>query len=111
MKSTDPITYVYVFDAWEIAITRRHIGTAYARNGNVGNPTEYFRWDLVTEGEFKGSFSSRVEAYEYARGFGFCGNDGKTRGPRGRRSEVRYFRTVQDEMKVSYVRQEKEKVT
>jgi hypothetical protein len=67
MKSTHPITYIYDVDGHTIEITRTHVRTAYARNGNVGNPTEYFEWRAYLNGKPVGTTGQRAEAYEYAR--------------------------------------------
>lgn len=68
MASRHSITYRYDFDGHAIEVTRWHVGTAYARNGNVGNPKEYFRWKASVDGEqIGGYFYSRADAYEHAR--------------------------------------------
>lgn len=105
MSNTNPITYVYVIDGHEVAITRVHVGTAYARNGNVGNPTEYFVWEARVDGVYAvGHCRSRVEAYEYAR----CGIAGLTyvpirEGRPGKERNIRHYLLVADEMKANYV--------
>lgn len=73
-KSTAPIAYQYSIDGAVAVIERVHVGTAYARNGNVGNPTEYFRWNWTVEllprsikSGAHGNGSSRADAYERAR--------------------------------------------
>lgn len=66
-KSTDPIAYQYDIEGTGVTIERVHTGTAYARNGNVGNPTEYFRWNWTVATGEKGNGSSRSDAYERAR--------------------------------------------
>lgn len=77
-KSTHPITYAYNIEGAIVLITRVHVGTAYPRNGNVGNPTEYFRWEWsvssqlmgygkLTFPDLKGRGDSRADAYERAR--------------------------------------------
>jgi hypothetical protein len=108
MNSTQPITYVYEVTGpdgtgHEIAITREHTGTAYARNGNVGNATEYFLWNATLDGEPAAWHEPRrSEAYEVARA--------KLLGIRyanGPRScvNVRAWHRVREEMKASYRRQ------
>lgn len=68
MNAIKPLTYHYAIDGHDIAITRRHIGTAYARNGNVGNPTQYFTWEVSVDGEYlAGHIAQRALAYEEAR--------------------------------------------
>jgi len=107
MKTTAPITYVYRIEhegvAHEVAITRRHTGTAYARNGNVGNPTEYFRWEVAVDGTGLGTAPNRTEAYEVGR----CHIEGVrylNRAPRY--LNVRHYLLVQNEMKSNYVRRQ-----
>ena len=102
MKTTNPITYVYEIDGHRIEITRRHVGTAYAANGNVHNPTEYFLWDTRIDGEPGLSMRpTRADAYEHARaqalGLRYDNDD-----LRRRWVNVRSFRLVQDEMKANY---------
>lgn len=98
-KSEHPITYVYEVDGHLIEITRRHTGTAYARNGNVGNPTEYFKWEAKKDGVYLGMFSKRSDAYEEATGHAYCDRDGRVIG---RNKQVRYFNLVRDEMQANY---------
>lgn len=108
MKTTHPITYHYSFDhdgvTHDIALTRRHTGTAYARNGNVGNPTEYFRWDATVDGvQVNGGlgFRDRSDAYENARAFvlgiRYANDDNRRRWV-----NVRSWVLVRDEMKSNY---------
>jgi hypothetical protein len=95
-----PIAYRYATPSGTIVITRRWTGEAYARNGNVGNPTQYFRWEAVLNGKCIGAFfTNRANAYEAARGFRYCDERGKVRGIGG---EVRYYLTVRDEMRANY---------
>lgn len=102
MKSTNPITYTYIFNGCAIDITRRHVGTAYARNGNVGNPTEYFVWEARVDGErIGGQHERRAEAYEHARasilGIRYVNDDRRKRWV-----NVRSYRVVEDEMRQLY---------
>jgi hypothetical protein len=121
--STHPITYRYVVRVNDglytpvhvIDITRRHVGTAYARNGNVSNPTEYFVWDATVEtlglphrGGVESATrgcSTRSDAYEHARatalGIPYDNNDALKRWV-----NVRPFTRVADEMKANYVGRE-----
>ena len=107
-KSTHSITYHYDFDGHDIAVTRRHYGTAYAKNGNVGNPTEYFLWDVAIDGEhYLRGCRSRSNAYETGRarilGTPYFDSDGRNvRRDRG----IRSFYLVRDEMKANYNRKE-----
>lgn len=124
MKSTNPITYHYEFpDAPDgrprgIAITRRHVGTAYASNGNVGNPTEYFVWDFAIDGgDLDGASSEhaplrgtgyrdRTDAYEHARarllGIPYCFDLERP----ARCRNVRPWVVVKAEMQANYRRRE-----
>lgn len=99
MKTTRPITYRYEVDGKVVGITRIHTGTAYARNGNVGNPTEYFVWDARVDGRFVGQFDTRANAYEAATGHKYCTVDGRTHGTG---KPVRSWTTVRDEMQANY---------
>lgn len=115
MKSTYPITYFYDFEGHEIAIPRRHVGTAYARNGNVGNPTEYFVWDAKVDGKLDelGCFS-RANAYEHARahilGITYRESDPKNYRPGPKYNvNVRPYAVVRDEMKTNSKRARREK--
>lgn len=108
-KSTHPITYVYAIDhegaEHEITVTRRHVGTAYARNGNVHNPTEYFTWSAALDGETVGTgYDSRATAYEYARaqllGIPYYWHPNYP----NRARNVRSYVLVQDEMRANYRR-------
>lgn len=104
MKSTHPITYEYEFDGHVITVTRCHTGTAYARNGNVGNPTEYFKWESRLDGEFVTlAWEGRAVAYEHARakalGIPYRYDE---RG--GRSRNVRPWTVVRDEMNANYRR-------
>lgn len=113
-KSTHPITYHYDFEhngsTHDIAITRRHTGTAYARNGNVGNPTEYFRWEAVVNGVTVAglAFRDRTDAYENARAkvLGIPYRFDLERPARC--CNVRSWVVVRDEMKANYRRREAE---
>lgn len=116
-KSTKPITYYYRVEDNTVGITRRHIGTAYARNGNVGNPTEYFLWDWEVANDDLGTFThsgrghaTRADAYEHARAriLGIPYNDPYVGGrtpyanqPQRRSVNVRNWLTVQEEMKAN----------
>lgn len=107
-KSTGPITYVYEVEGHEVAVTRRHVGTAYARNGNVGNPTEYFEWEALVDGKRIGVGSwQRAVAYEAARAH-ILGIDYFHPHPDGpfanRARNVRPYTLVADEMKANYRR-------
>lgn len=100
MKTTHPITYRYEFEGQTIEIERVHYGTAYARNGNVGNPTEYFKWNWRTA-TAKGHGDSRSDAYERARaavlGIGYVYDE-----RRKLYVNVRPWTLVRDEMKANY---------
>lgn len=103
--SKEPITYVYEVEGVEVAISRRHVATAYARNGNVGNPTQYFVWDASVDGATVVSGAPlRSDAYEQARarilGIPYC-ND--PRRP-GRARNVRNYLLVDREMAHNYRR-------
>lgn len=103
MASTNPITYVYEYGGHTIEVTRRHVRTAYARNGNVSNPTEYFVWDTKVDGETVSTLAiTRADAYEHGRA--------KIEGTRFRPDNdrglgginVRSYIAVRDEMKKNY---------
>lgn len=100
-KTTHPIAYAYTVDGAHVIITRVHIRTAYARNGNVGNPTEYFRWEWAVESGPRGTGSSRSDAYELARaavlGIRYVNND-----TRKMWVNVRPWTVVKDEMQANY---------
>jgi hypothetical protein len=105
-KSTHPITYHYNVDGKDVAITRRHVGQAYARNGNVGNPTEYFVWDVKIDGEPAGAgYRDRSDAYEHARarvlGIPYVFDE-----IRKRYVNVRAYTLVRREMQANYVKRE-----
>jgi hypothetical protein len=108
MKSTHPVTYVYDVEGHEVAVTREHVRTAYARNGNVGNPTEYFKWSATVDGESVTSWArTRADAYEYGRAavLGYAYSPGHGDNFRGAKN-VRNFRLVADEMQTNYQRRE-----
>lgn len=101
-QSAHPITYHYDCEGHAIEVTRVHVGTAYARNGNVGNPTEYFQWESTVDGEWAtGTAPTRTVAYEYARakalGIPYSYDEGMAR----RSKNVRAFWVVQTEMKAN----------
>lgn len=114
-KSTHPIAYTYNIDGNVVVIERVHYATAYARNGNVHNPTEYFKWNWRVEmlaggidpptPPMLGHGSTRYDAYERARaavlGIGYV-NDER----RKRYVNVRLWRDVMAEMKANYVGRE-----
>lgn len=67
-KGTARITYLYEVEGRQVAVWREHVGSAYARNGNVGNATEYFIWHSDVDGESASrGCHSRASAYEHAR--------------------------------------------
>ena len=67
-KTTHPISYLYDVNGVEVEVTRYHTGTAYPVNGNVHNPTEYFRWAVKVGGQpHLSMLPSRAEAYEEGR--------------------------------------------
>jgi hypothetical protein len=109
-QSTDPITYLYEVkdgdgQSHEVALTRKHAGTAYARNGNAGNPTECFIWDYAIDGvSGGGGDSQRAIAYEYARAMilGIQYVNQPHLGPVRGYKNVRNFRAVAAEMKAAY---------
>lgn len=47
---------------WEI---RKSVRFAYARNGNVGNATQYASWWVFLNGRFQMRFPTRREATAY----------------------------------------------
>lgn len=103
-KGTEPITYVYDFEGHVIEVSREHVGSAYARNGNVGNPTEYFVWSATVDGKWVTSgCHQRAEAYEYGRAsvlgieYRMQRSDYDHRG-----INERPFSKVRDEMKANY---------
>lgn len=103
MSKTDPITYHYEIDGRDIAIRRHHMGTAYARNGNTGNPTQYYTWDCYVDGELLcAGERTRADAYETGRAR-VLGIDyfSPVRGP-GR--NVRTWWDVAADMKAHYQR-------
>lgn len=51
--STD--THAYV-------VTRREVGTAYPRNGNLDNATKRYRWDVRLNGRLIGIVNRRAHA-------------------------------------------------
>lgn len=102
-RNTNPITYTYDVEGRTITITRRHVGTAYARNGNVGNASEYFVWDASIDGEsYGGSYEDRATAYEYARahiiGIPYYWHSNYP----NRARNVRNYNVVREEMKNNY---------
>ena len=101
MKSTHNITYVYEVDGHTIEITRVHVRTAYARNGNVGNPTQYFKWVAHVDGQSTNKFDRRADAYEMARarvlGIKYVNNERLHRYV-----NVRPWTVVRDEMLANY---------
>lgn len=99
MASTNAITYVYRVGDKVIEVTRRHVKTAYAKNGNVGNPTEYFVWDAAIDGNVVCTAGSRSDAYELALGNGVWNGFAYV----GSRDKVRNFRLVKEEMRENYV--------
>lgn len=102
MATTHTITYTYDVDGKLIKLTRRHTGTAYAANGNVGNPTEYFVWDAEVDGRTVATAGSRAGAYELALGNSIIASDNRT-VIGGNRARVRNWVKVRDEMKANLV--------
>ena len=109
---TKPITYIYRFEhegvAHEIRISRRHTGTAYARNGNTHNPTQYYSWSAEVDGvHVIGNVDQRAVAYEYARA-SILGIRYVAYSPYrpGKERNVRSYLLVADEMKSNYVRRQ-----
>lgn len=100
-KNTQPITYRYNVEGTGVSITRRHIGEAYPRNGNVGNPTQYFAWEWITDEGKSGNGSSRADAYERARA-SVLGIPYIFHEPTRRYVNVRSYLVVADEMKANY---------
>lgn len=103
MASTNPITYIYDYDGHTIEVSRRHVRTAFASNGNVSNPTEYFVWQSTVDGEYAaGLCVSRADAYEHARakiqGVRFHPGDDRGLGSVG----VRSYIVVRNEMQANY---------
>lgn len=49
-------------------IRKIQTGVAYPRNGNVGNPTRYFRWQVLIDGKSHGMFNLRRDAVAYVAG-------------------------------------------
>ena len=108
MKSTHPIAYQYNIGGNIVVIERVHYGTAYARNGNVGNPTEYFKWNWTVEMKARclesgahGHGDSRADAYERARasvlGIRYVNDE-----QRRRYTNVRPWTVVKAEMQANY---------
>lgn len=103
MKPKKNIAYRYDIEGHSVVVDRNHLGTAYARNGNVHNPTEYYTWDSSVDGKTAGSgCATRADAYEYARAAvqGVRFNPGDQRG-RGC-INVRSFIVVREEMQANY---------
>lgn len=106
-KTTNPITYHYDVAGHTISVARRHVGTAYARNGNAHNPTEYFVWEARVDGQLVGTgYDTRATAYEYARASALGIKYRQTRYARGRVAvrgiNERLYTIVQDEMRANY---------
>lgn len=101
-KSTHPIVYVYEFEGHILELERVHIGSAYARNGNVSNPTEYFNWTHRVDGALIGTTHSRASAYEHARakvlGIDYYDHPNFPHRARG----IRNYILVQQEMRANY---------
>ncbi|HVT77922.1 MAG TPA: hypothetical protein VHD87_12890 [Acidimicrobiales bacterium] len=103
VRRRDTITYRYDIDGHAVALTRRHWYTAYARNGNVGNPTENYLWDAHVDGELvQRGCALRSDAYEHARchiaGVPYCNDQ---RRPERTRN-VRNYLLVKAEMAANY---------
>lgn len=49
------------------ALRRYLTGYSYPRNGNVHNPTPYYRWLLLLDGRIVDQFNTRREVIEAAR--------------------------------------------
>jgi hypothetical protein len=105
MADTKSITYVYDVEGHTVELTRHHIGTAYARNGNVHNPTEYFKWEARVDGVVVTSYATqRAQAYEYAKA-SITGTDYRQPDQYGRHGRnERQYRLVAAEMKANYVK-------
>lgn len=96
-------SYLYEIDGHDVTISRLHTGTAYARNGNAHNPTEYFRWDMAIDGEpYLSACRSRTEAYEHARCRIRDLGDYVCTDRRHRYQNVRNVFAVQEEMRQNY---------
>jgi len=105
------LTYIYAVVlagvTHEVSVTRRHVGTAYAKNGNVGNPTQYYVWQATVDGGPAGGvYGSRWEAYDaaVARLDGRNMADRRGRDGQWMKQWLRNFRLVQAEMKQNLVR-------
>jgi hypothetical protein len=110
VKGIAKITYRYEVNGHEVTVWRQHVGTAYARNGNAHNPTEYFIWASAVDGEWVLShMDRRATAYEYARAriLGIDYYDHPNHPTRAR--NVRSWHVVQDEMRANYRGQTREK--
>lgn len=103
----DTITYYYEIEGRVVTVTRHHAGTAYARNGNVGNPTQYYTWSAAVDGE-RVTFAepSRAAAYELARAVVL--DIDYSNPERGAGVNVRPFYSVAAEMKENYRRKVRE---
>ena len=102
VAGTAPIAYRYVVEGHDVVVSRRHIGAAYARNGNAHNPTEHFVWDAEVDGRSAAhQRPSRSDAYEHARaqvlGIAYANDD-----VHRRHVNVRSFVVVQAEMRANY---------
>ena len=107
MHGTGPISYHYDVEGHDVALSRTHVGTAYARNGNAGNPTEYFVWEACVDGErVVSNRPSRSDAYEHARARAL-GTSYVNDELRHRYVNVRGWVTVQAEMRANYRGQER----
>ena len=98
-----PITYVYDVEGHKVEVTRRWVGQAYARNGNVHNPTQYYVWESRVDGKYVvGSCATRSSAYEHARaevqGVEYYDGSANPSNHRG----IRLYWLVADEMKANY---------
>ena len=98
------ITRTYEIDGNVITVTRRWVNEAYARNGNVANPTQYYLYYSTLNGENVTDYCKRsADAYEHARakllGIDYFPGVGPT--DQGARN-VRPHWVVTDEMKANY---------
>ncbi len=48
-----------------IKVVRVHTSTAYARNGNLHNPTKSYHWDTYIDGVLQGRSSLKCKAVKF----------------------------------------------
>lgn len=55
--------------AHTITTARRKVGEAYARNGNLGNPTPRYSYDVMVDGKIVASYPRQGYGVEIATDF------------------------------------------